>query len=214
MGIARVSATGLAVAALVIGVAATGCSKNEEESSTEETTSATSSTTSADATTSEESAAEETSAAAEPADYGSLLIPAADLGADTQTPGGIQLNPGGNPGAAAVYTDAEGKERIIDTILVMPNAESVDQSFETSKGTMNTVTTGPVEPAEVGDKAVVAVGTSPDGSKSVTSVLFTQGLALVSIDFEGTLERPMDRDGAIGFAQKQAERIAENLPEE
>ncbi|BBX02411.1 hypothetical protein BST36_09880 [Mycolicibacterium moriokaense] len=214
MGIARLSATGLAVAALVIGVAATGCSKNDKESSAEETTSATSSTTtSAEATTTEESATEETSAA-EFTDYGSLLIPASDLGADTQTPGGVQLNPGGQPGAGQVYTDAEGKERIIDTILVLPNAESVAQSFDTSKGTLNTVTTGQPESADVGDQGVVAVGTSPDGSKSVTSVLFSQGLALVSIDFEGTLEHPMDRDGAIGFAQKQAERIAELLPEE
>ena len=96
MGIARVSATGLAVAALVIGVAATGCSKDDKESSAESTPAT--SATSAEATTSEESATEDTSAPAEPVDYGSLLIPAADMGPDTKT-SGPQVNPNGIEGA-------------------------------------------------------------------------------------------------------------------
>ena len=56
MDIARLSATGVAVAALVIGVTAAGCSKSEEKS--ESSTSATSSTTSAEASSSEESTTE------------------------------------------------------------------------------------------------------------------------------------------------------------
>ena len=174
MDIARLSVTSLAVAALVIGVTAAGCSK-KEDSTSESSTTATSSSTSAEATSSEESATEETSAPAEPTDYGTLLLPPADMGADTQTPGGVQLNPGGNPGAAQVYASPDGKQQIIDTILVFPDVAAADSNFQSNSATLNTVVTGPPEPVEIGTNGVMAVGTSPDGSKEVTVILFTPG---------------------------------------
>ncbi len=212
MDIARLSATSLAVAALVIGVTASGCSKGDDSTSESSTTS---SSTSAAATSSEESTTEETSApAAEPTDYGSLLVPAADMGEDTQTPGGVQLNPGGNPGAAQVYASPDGKQQIIDTILVFPDVAAADSNFQSNSATMNEVTTGAPEPADIGDQAVIAMGTSPDGSKSVTAVLFSQGRALVSMNFEGALDDAAPADVATAVAQKQAALIEENLPAE
>jgi hypothetical protein len=213
MDIARLSVTSLAAAALVIAVTASGCSKSEEKSETS-TSSAASSTTSAEATSSEESAPPETSAPAEPTDFGTLLIPAADMGADTQTPGGIQLNPGGNPGAAQVYASPDGKQQIIDTILVFPDVAAADSNFKSNSATMNQVTTGAPEPVEVGDQGVMAIGTSPDGTKSVTAVLFSQGRALVSLNFEGAPDDAVPPDVAKDIATKQATLIADGLPEE
>jgi len=213
MDIARLSATSLAVAALVIGVTASGCSKGDDSKS-ESSTSSASSTTSAEATSSEESAPPETSAPAEPTDYGKLLVPAADMGADTQTPGGIQLNPSGNPGAAQVYSSPDGKQQIIDTILVFPDVAAADSNFKSNSATMNQVTTGAPEPVEVGDQGVMAIGTSPDGTKSVTAVLFSQGRALVSLNFEGAPDDAVPPDVAKDIATKQAALIADGLPEE
>lgn len=214
MDIARLSVTGLAVTALVVGVTA-GCS-SKEESSSESSTSAASTTTSAEATTSEESAAEGAtiSPTAEPSDYGALLLPPADMGADTQTPGGVQLNPSGNPGAAQVYASPDGKQQIIDTILVFPDVAAADSNFQSNSATMNQVTTGAPEPVEVGDQGVMAIGTSPDGAKSVTVVLFTQGKALVSLNFEGEPNDPVPPEVAKDIASKQAALIADGLPEE
>lgn len=213
MDIARLSATSVAVAALVIGVTASGCSKGDDSTS-ESSSSATSSTTSAAATSSEESATETSTPAAETTDYGSLLFPAADMGEDTQTPGGVQLNPGGNPGAAQVYASPDGKQRIIDTILVFPDVAAADSNFQSNSATLNTVTTGAPEPIEVGDQGVMAIGTSPDGSKSVTAVLFSQGKALVSLNFEGALDDAVPPDIATHIAETQATLIEERLPAE
>lgn len=214
MDIARLSATSLAVAALVIGVTASGCSKSDDSSS-ESSTSATSTSTSAEATTSEESTSAETSTpAAEPSDYGSLLLPPADMGADTQTPGGVQLNPGGNPGAAQVYASPDGNQKIIDTILVFPDVAAAESNFDSNSKTMNEVTTGAPEPVEIGDQGVMAIGTSPDGSKSVTVILFSQGRALVSLNFEGAPDDAVPPDVAKDIATKQATLVADGLPEE
>jgi hypothetical protein len=213
MEIARLSATGVAVAALVIGVTAAGCSKSEEK--TESSTSAASSTTSAEASSSEESTTEETSAPpAEPSDYGSLLIPPTDVGDDTQTPGGIQLNPGGNPGAAQVYASPDGTRRIIDTILVFPDVAATDSNFQSNFATMNTAVTGAPEPVEVGDQGVMATGTSPDGSKAVTNYLFTVGTALVNLSFESAPGDPVPPEVANDIATKQAAAVEAGLPAE
>jgi hypothetical protein len=199
----------LAVAALVIGVAATGCSKDDKESSAE-STSATSAT-SAEATTSEESATEDTSAPAEPVDYGSLLIPAADMGPDTKT-SGPQVNPNGIEGASQAYESPDGKSQIIDTILVFPDVATAEEAFKNM--TYDTVTTGKPEPAEVGDQGVLAIGTTPDGSRSMTVAVFNQGRTLVEIRFEGELNDPVPPDIAVEVAKKQAQLIADGLPEE
>ena len=214
MDIARLSVTGLAVAALLVGVTA-GCS-SKEESSSESSTSAASSTTSAEATTSEESAAEETTSApaAEPSDYGKLLIPPTDVGPDIVTPGGVQLNPGGNPGAAQVYSTPEGHRKIIDTILVFPDVAAAESNFQSNSATMNQVTTGAPAPVEVGDQGVIAIGTSPDGSKAVTVILFTQGNALASLNFESAPNDPVPPEQAQDIAQQQATIIADQLPAE
>jgi hypothetical protein len=213
MEIARLSATSLAVAALVVGITATGCSKSEEKS--ESSTSAASSTASAEASSSEESTTEETSAPpAAPADYGSLLIPPTDVGDDTQTPGGVQLNPGGNPGAAQVYSNPDGTQQIIDTILVFPDVPAADSNFQSNSATLNTVTTGAPEPVEIGDQGVMAAGTSPDGSKAVTVVMFSQGKALVSMNFESAPNDPVPPDVAKDIATKQAAAVEAGLPAE
>lgn len=212
MDIVRLPATSLAVAALVIGVAA-GCSKSDDSSS-QPSTSATSTTTSAEATTSKTTSAEASPTAAQPSDYGSLLLPPTDIGPDIVTPGGVQMNPGGNPGAAQVYSSPEGHRQIIDTILVFPDVAAAESNFQSNSATMNTVVTGAPAPVEVGDQGVMAIGTSPDGSKAVTVLLFTQGKALVSMNFESAPNDPVPPEQAQDIALQQATLIADGLPEE
>lgn len=78
---------------------------------------------------------------------------------------------------------------------------------------MNTVVTGAPAPVEVGDQGVMAIGTSPDGSKAVTVLLFTQGKALVSMNFESAPNDPVPPEQAQDIAMQQATLIADNLPE-
>ncbi|OAN35767.1 hypothetical protein [Mycolicibacterium iranicum] len=219
MDIARASATGMTIAALAIGIAITGCSKGDDSTSESASSSVGSSTSSADAgpsetTAAETTAAEETSAPAEPSDYGSLLLPPSDMGSSIETPGGIQLNPGGNPGAAQVYQSADSDQRIIDTILVFPDVAAAGSNFESNSATLNSVVTGAPTPIEVGDQGVMAAGTSPDGAREVTVILFTQGKALVSLNFESAPGDPVPAEIATEIANMQAAAIKGGLPEE
>ncbi len=214
MDITRASAAGLAIAALAIGVAITGCSKSDESPSESTSSAAASSSTSAEATTEETTSAEETSAPAEPSDYGPLLLPPTEMGSNIQTPGGVQLNPGGNPGAAQVYQSADSDQRIIDTILVFPNEAAAASNLESNTATLNTVVTGAPAPVEVGDKGVMAAGTSPDGTREVTVILFSQGKALVSLNFESAPGDPVPPEIATEIATKQAAAIEAGLPSE
>jgi len=215
MDIARVSATGLTIAALAIGATLTGCSKSEEPASeTSSSASSTSAEASPSETSAEETTAEETSAPAEPSEYGSLLLPPAEMGSNIQTPGGIQLNPGGNPGAAQVYQSADSDQRIIDTILVFPDIAAAASNLESNTATMSEVVTGAPEPVEVGDKGVIAAGTSPDGTREVTVILFSSGKALVSLNFESAPGDPVPVDIATEIANKQAAAIEAGLPAE
>ncbi|HEX9833551.1 MAG TPA: hypothetical protein VGA66_10785 [Mycobacterium sp.] len=86
----------------------------------------------------------------------------------------MQSNSGGNPGAAQVYSSPDGKQQIIDTILVFPDVAAAESNFQSNSATLPTVVTGPPEPVEIGTNGVMATGTSPDGSKAVTVVLFSQ----------------------------------------
>lgn len=214
MDIGRASATALTITALAIGVTITGCSTGDDSTSEPTTSSAASSATSAEASPSETTAAEETSAPAEPNDYGPLLLPPSEMGSNIQTPGGIQLNPGGNPGAAQVYQAADSDQRIIDTILVFPDVAAATSNFESNSATLNSVVTGQPGPVEVGDQGVMAAGTSPDGAREVTVILFTQGEALVSLNFESAPGDPVPPEIATEIATKQAAAIEAGLPEE
>lgn len=214
MELAHASATTMAVAALVIGVGLAGCSKGEDAPPASSSSSAASSTTSAEASPSEESSSEESSTAAEPGDYGSLLIPPSDVGSDVTTPGGVQLNPGGNPGAAQVYSSPDGNRRIIDTILIFPDVATADSNFESNSATLNTVVTGEPEPVDIGTNGVMATGTSPDGTKAVTVILFSQDRALVELTYESAPGDAVPPEVATEIANKQAEAVAAGLPAE
>jgi hypothetical protein len=126
----------------------------------------------------------------------------------------VQLNPGGNPGAAQVYSSPEGHRKIIDTILVFPDVAAAESNFQSNSATMNQVTTGAPEPIEVGDQGVMAIGTSPDGSKAVTVILFTQGKALTSLNFESAPNDAIPPEQAQDIAMQQAAVIEAGLPAE
>ena len=216
MDVARISGTGLAVTALLVSLGLAGCSKDEGSSAESSSVSAASSTSSAassgEATAEADSA--ESSVAAEPSDYSALLMPATDVGDDAKTAGPAQLNPGGNPGVGQVYLSPDGTNRVIDTILVFPDAAAADSNFTSNKATLNEIVTGAPEPLDIGTNGVIAAGTSPDGSKAVTVVMFSEGQALVHLSFEGAPGDNIPAEMAHDIASKQDEAVKAGLPAE
>ncbi|MCV7044261.1 hypothetical protein H7J08_06175 [Mycobacterium frederiksbergense] len=127
-----------------------------------------------------------TSASAAPAvaDYRDLLLTAGDLtdADDTFVQRSREPAPDGHPGATAFFVNEEDTRAIIDTVLIYPDdaaaAAALQQAVSTKK------VSGDPQPTGVGQGGVVIRGTRPDEDKAVTLLLFTEGPALVRLEFQ------------------------------
>ena len=81
-----------------------------------------------------------------------------------------------------------------------------------AKDTLATETTGQPQPADVGDGGFIATGTSPDGSKAITEVYFTEGKTLANLEFESAPNDPLKPENALAIAKMQDTQIKNNPP--
>ena len=112
---------------------------------------------------------------------------AADLsdGEDTFTERHVESDPGGLPGASAFYVNAEDTRAISSTILVYADPETAATALKEASNTLDTrVVGGSPAPGGVGTDSVMVRGTDPDESKDVTVLMFTEGRALVRVEFQ------------------------------
>jgi hypothetical protein len=65
--------------------------------------------------------------------------------------------------------------------------------------------------AAVGVDGTVITGASPDGTRAVSVLLFTEGNAAGSIEFEGPAKDPVPLDMITEYGQKQDAAIKESL---
>lgn len=198
----RFGLAALIVAAL-LAAAVAGCSSNKSSTST------LSSSASSSATSSKSS-----SAPAQPSDYTGLLIKETDISAGGEpfiamapTP-----NPDGKPGVAGEFHNQSGTRVIGDTILILPDASAAATALEDAKGALGTTVTGNLQPAAVGTGGTMVSGTSPDGAKAVTLLLFTEGKAFTTLEFDSAPDDPVPPDGVIDIGQKQDAAIKNGLP--
>jgi Mycobacterium 19 kDa lipoprotein antigen len=195
--VVRVAAAGLA-----LGLVVAGCGKDDAKSSSS-STSATSSATSV-------TSAAPTSAAAS-ADYSSLLIKAEAIptigGAFTAAP--PELNPGGVAGVTQKFATANNSEVIEDTIIVAASPEQAGAILaKTKEGLGTTVTATPAPMPSISPDATVLSGTTPDNSRGVVVLVFTEQNAVVTLEFDnapGDLQpAPTDFVETVGVLQQDA----------
>lgn len=120
------------------------------------------------------------------ADYRGLLLTAADLSDadDTFTQRANQPQPQGQTGASAFFVNAEDTRAISDTVLIYPDAATASRTLaQTSQTLVRLVAGGTPTPSPVGTDGVMISGTYPD-DKSVTLLFFTEGRALVRVEFQ------------------------------
>lgn len=207
MKMAQTTTVGLFAAALLVGTAAVGCGSADKGASS-------SSSSSSSSTTSTASTSETTGAAASPvaeADYSKLLLKASDID-PSFTASEPTVNPNGVPGIGQTMTNPEKNETILFAIFVDESPAAAVQSLQGFKDTLPTEVDGTPQPADVGAGGIIAAGKSPDGSKAITEVYFTQGNALVNIEFSSEPDDPIQSETALAIAKMQDTQVKNNLP--
>ncbi|HET7073488.1 MAG TPA: hypothetical protein VFI55_05320 [Mycobacterium sp.] len=203
MELARITVAGWAVATAVIATATAGCGNDHNASSPSSSSSATSSTSSSTVTS---------PAPGQPSDYSSLLIKASDIGGDLTTPQPPVLNPNNAAGVAQLFANADNSRRIGDTILIVADPAAAVAGLENTKTNYAGRVTGTWQPVNVGSNGAMISGTSPDNSQAVTVLLFTEGKALVNLEFDSAPNDPIDAAVATDVGRKQDAAIKSGLP--
>ena len=189
---------GRAIATLVVAAAATatGCTA----------TSSTSSAESPDTSIALSSPPQPTPAGRVASDYRRLLIEPGDIntGTDTFATRSSTTNPGGSDGVAALFVNRHDTRAIGDTILILPDSAAATTTLNTTVSAIGTIITGGrPQPSPVGTGGTVVSGTSPDGAKAVTVLLFTESRAVVRLEFDSAPSDPMPSQVVTDVGKKQ-----------
>lgn len=201
------AAAALTAASVLVGLSVAGCSsKSDKSTSTSSSTSSSS--------TAKSSASSEPSSSTESGGYAKLLIKPEDIAlpGDTFSVSTPTENPNGKPGVAAVFSNQGDTREIGDTIMILPDSAGAAASLEGAKSSLGSnVTGGDPQPAAVGEGGTIVQGHSPDGAKSVTVLLFTEGKAFVTLEFDGKPDDPVPPAFATDIGQKQDAAIKSGL---
>jgi hypothetical protein len=170
------------------------------------------------ATTDTQKTTPTTAANAAEADYQRLLLTAADLSDadDTFHPRSNQAQPNGQPGASAFFVNDQDTRAITSTVLIYPDAAAASATLkQTSQTLTDLVAGGAPTPSPVGTDGVTISGTYPQDDKAVTLLYFTEGRALVRLEFQSaTGDATTDRFVTnVGKMQQIALRVGLPQPE-
>lgn len=205
MRISQTMVSGLAAVAM-LAVSVAGCG-SKTTSSTSTSGSATS------ATSFSRSSAPTSSAPAQPSDYARLLIQATEINAPEPFNASPPTNnPNGQPGVATTFSTQDGSHVIRDTIQVLADPAAATNALNSAKaGQGNTIKDPQTDSSNVGTGGTTLSGNSPDGSKGVTILLFTEGRALVTLEFEGPPGMLPPPDFVLDTGQKQDAAVKKGL---
>jgi hypothetical protein len=193
MRISRPVIAGVIVASMLTGASVAGCSSHSKSS-----TPPSGSTTSTHA--------------AQPGDYTSLLIKASDIGApEPFTASPPVKNPNGQQGATTTFTDQDHSHTIIDTILITLDPAAAANELDSAKAVHHEALLAKPLSADVGVDGATISGTSPDHSKGVTVLLFTEGKAFVTLEFDGPSFALAPPDFVLDVGHKQDDAIKKGL---
>lgn len=145
-------------------------------------------------------------------DYTKLLIRAEDIDAPEKfTASPPVANPNGQQGAATTFSDDDGSHIIRDTIVILPDPAAAANALDAAKSAPPGAITGTPEPASVGAGGTTISGDLPDKSKGVTVLLFTEGRAFVTLEFDGPTGMEAPPEFVTGVGQKQDAAIKKGL---
>ncbi|MGO9155933.1 hypothetical protein [Mycobacterium sp.] len=141
-------------------------------------------------------------------DYSDLLLPGPIRldPAHQFYSGPVVHDPGGKPGVSETYTSWD--RTLVATIVVLPSASAAADALNQAKADLpKTVTGASAESVAVGSGGTVVSGTSPDGSKSVSVLLFTEGKTFTTYEITSDPKDPVSTQFLVPVGQEQDARI-------
>src|SRR5271166_6763313 len=193
MRISHTMIAGVIAASMLAGVTLVGCSSHS-----------TSSTPTSGSVT--------TTTHAQLSDYTTLLIKASDINApEPFTAGPAVKNPNGQQGATTTFSDQDHSHAIIDTIQVLPDPAAAANELDSAKGIHREALLAKPLSAEVGVDGATISGTSPDHSKGETVLVFTEGKAFVTLEFDGPTFALAPPEFVLDVGHKQDDAIKKGL---
>lgn len=185
---------GVVVATTLAGVSVVGCGSHSKSSAP----------TSGSAST--------TRAPAQPGDYTRLLIKASDIAApEPFTASPPVENPNGQQGATTTFTDADHAHAIIDTIQILLDPAAAANALDSARALHHESLLAKPMSVDVGVDGTTISGLSQDHSKGITMLLFTEGKAFVTIEFDGPSFALAPPDFVADVGHKQDEAIKKGL---
>jgi len=203
----RISHTMVAgvVAATTLAVSVAGCGNNHTSSPARSGSATTATSTRSSPTTS--------SPSAQGTDYSGLLIQATDINAPVPFTGSPPTNnPNGQPGVATTFSTEDGGRVIHDTIQVLADPGAAANALNSAKaGQAKSIKDPQTESTNVGTGGTTLTGNSPDGTKGVAVLMFTEGRALVTLEFDGPPGMLPPPDFVMDTGQKQDAAVKKGL---
>lgn len=210
MSLVRTSGVGLAATAVLVGATVVGC--GDDKSSTPSSSSSSSSSSPVASSSASTSAASSSPAAQ--ADYTSLLIKPTDIGPNVFVDGPPSPNPSGVTGAAQTFKNPEGSRTIIDTVGINDDPAAAAQLLQRMKGALGRRFNAPQQPIDIGSGGFMVIGQPADPAKQmeVSEAVFTEGKAIVDLEFDCVPGNPTPADELLGVARKQDAAVKSGLP--
>lgn len=144
-------------------------------------------------------------------DYSTLLIKPSEIGGDFTAPQPPVLNPNNAAGVAQLFANADNSRRIGDTILIVADPAAAAAGIENTKANYASKVSGTWQPVDVGANGTLISGTSQDNSQAITVLLFSEGKALVDLEFNSAPDDPIDVGVATDIGRRQDAAIRNGL---
>ena len=148
-------------------------------------------------------------------DYSRLLIEPTDVNSEYDTFVNRSTTPNrrGGEGVSALFVNQADTRAIGVTITILPDEAAAKAALDASLQVISaTVTGGEPTASPIGTDGTVVVGTSADGTKDITALLFTEGPAVTRLEFQSAPGDPTPPDVVTDTGIKQAIALRAGMP--
>jgi hypothetical protein len=123
------------------------------------------------------------------------------------------VNPSGVTGAGQTFKNPEGTQFVIDTVAVFDTPAAAADTIPHMKEAIAQKISGSPQPVDVGSDGFMVAGPSTDNTKALTEIVFTQGRAMIDLEFASAPNDPVPPEVAMDIARKQDTAVKDGMPD-